>query len=637
MDPKRNIPSGRIERLEKELYSRNEVPVVNNPKPAFGERDLNVPTSWGQPKTFDYTIDPMARRQSNSFFNKFFLVSSIVFLGALSIALYIFFGGVNMISSNNLDVSIIAPSSISSGEELVIGLTIINENRADLDGVTLFVDYPEGSQEIGSEKNLLHDRIDLGSIKRGSSKEYSLRSTVFGEKDELKDYKFKIEYRVKGSNATFSKEKNYTVSIASAPILMNVSYPKEINSGQEVKFKINFTSNSSVVLKNTLVKIDYPYGFTYKTSSIKPLSNNSVWNIGDMADGDKKVLEMTGVLFGQNQEDKTFRITVGTQSKDTSKDFEADLVDQDATIGIRKSFFGLTLSSGDQGKLRIGNSSSVYIKWQNTLPDKVLNARITATVSGNAFDRSKVNVGNNGYYRSIDNTVVWDKNSSGNLGQLLPGDQGEFSFGIGSLSDSAQIKLLKNPHIDVHVVMTGDRSSSDGETISSESDLELRILSTVNFVSKSLRNTGPFSNTGPLPPRADKESTYTVTWTVTNTTNDISNASVVAKLPIGVFWKNEISPASEKVNFDPDTRIVTWNIGNISSGAGFTSSPESVSFKVGIMPSLSQIRSAPELVSQANFTGKDVYVDVPTTVTAGAVTTYTSDPGFSTSDAEVLP
>src|SRR4029077_18207755 len=101
------------------------------------------------------------------------------------------------------------------------------------------------------------------------------------------------------------------------------------------------TSNSSVVIKNSLIKIDYPYGFTYQSSNIGPLRDNSVWNLGDLKDGDKKKLIVTGVMLGQDLEDRSFRFSAGTQSSSNPPDFDTALVESTITIGIRKSFFNL--------------------------------------------------------------------------------------------------------------------------------------------------------------------------------------------------------------------------------------------------------------------------------------------------------
>ncbi|MFZ2523559.1 MAG: hypothetical protein WAW92_04210 [Minisyncoccia bacterium] len=636
MNPDKNsMENSRIEKLKKALYSRNVDILPKEERSTFESRETNAPAGWGAPKSFEYTVDPMTTKRNNSFFNKFLLVSSIIFFISLGTALFIFYGGLNMISSNNLDVRIVAPSSVSSGEELPIGLTIINGNRTDLEDVYLIVDYPEGAQSITSGKPLIYDRISLGTIAKGDSTEYSLRSVLFGEKDIIKDFSFKIEYKVKGSNATFTKEKLYSLSIGSSPILVSINYPKETNSGQEIKFVINMTSNSAVSLKNTLVRIDYPYGFTYKSSNIKPFRDNSVWNIGDLKDGEKKILEISGVLLGQNEEDKTFKITAGTQSQDSSKEFEAELVNQDVTIGIRKSFFDLAMDVDNRNSIKIGDSATVLVRWRNTLPDKILNARIEASISGNILDRNKVNIGGGGYYQSVDNLLVWNKNNNEDLIQILPAEGNQVSFSITSLTDPQTVIQTKNPHLDVHVKISGDRSGTDTSVVTSEGDIIIKILSTLSITAKSFRNVGPFTNIGPVPPRADKETTYTVTWTVSNTTNDLSNVTAEATLKEGVIWKGDVSPLSEKVKYDPDSRIITWNVGSVSPGVGYYTSPRTVSFRVGIVPSINQIGSTPELLSLTKITATDTYVGAPVSDTYKAVTTQFSDATYRSTDSVV--
>lgn len=619
-----------IERLKRTLYSRNEELVPKEKRtPVEPRGENNVPTDWGKPKSFDLVTDSMMMtRKNNTFFKKFLIGSITFFLLALGIALFIFFGGVNMISSNNLDVKIVSPSSISSGEELDMGLTIVNGNRTDLEEVSLFVDYPQGSEAVGEvNKVLTHEKIDLGKIAKGGNADYTLRTLLFGEKDVIKTFIFRIEYKVKGSNAVFSKEKTYDVSIGSSPLLLNVDYPKEVNSGQTIQMTVDITSNSPVVMKNTLIHIDYPYGFTYKTSNIKPLRDNSVWNIGDLKNGDKKSLVITGVLVGQNMEDRSFRVTTGTENEN-SKDFTTALAETLATIGIRKSFFDLAVVSANGGNTSSsGQSIPIVVKWQNTLPDKIINSHIEATIFGSGFDRNSVTIGNGGYYRSVDNTVAWDRNTTSGLTEILPGDSGQVSFTPISLSETI-LRSVKNPHIDIHVVMTGDRSGTESGQVSSTADFTVKIASTLVLGAKSYKSIGPFTNIGPIPPRADKESTYTINWVLTNTSNDLKDTVLSATLPAGVMWKAEISPATEKITYSPETRVVSWNAGSISAGTGFSNSPRQVYFKVGITPSVNQIGQIAPLLSQTNIEAIDTYTGTTLRSTAGVITTQYSDPGF---------
>lgn len=621
-----------IERLKRTLYSRNENIIPKEKRTPVSGREIDVPKDWGATASFDISNETMTKH-NNSFFNKFFIGSTVFFLVALGLAVFIFFGGLNMISSNNLDIKIVAPSSVSSGEELVMGLSVVNSNRTDLENVVFFIDYPDGATSVGEGEPLTREKIDLGTISSGESKNHTVRAILSGEKESIKSFKFRIEYKVKNSNATFSKEKTYEVIINSSPIILNISYPKEINSGQNITLVIDLTSNSNVVLKNSLIKIEYPYGFTYTDSNIKPLRDNSVWNIGDLKDGDKKTLSITGVLVGQNLEDRTFNISAGTPKPGETSDFDVPLATGLATVGIRKTFFDLNVVVSPTSSF--GQTLSVGIKWQNILPDKILNTRISANISGSVFDRTTIRPNNGGFFRSTDNTIVWDKNSTSNLAIFSPGDSGEVSFSLYSLSNSIQTRSIKNPHINITVKLVGDRSGTETSTISSEEIVTVKFPSIVTFGAKAFRKIGPFSNTGSIPPKADKESTYTVTWTITNANNDLKDSVVTAILPAGVEWKGEISPGSERISFDPEKRIVTWNIGNISLGTGFTYSPKTASFKVGITPSVSQIGLAPNLVTGIKLFSIDTYTNTQIVIESQPVSTLFSDPGYVHTDSLV--
>lgn len=616
-----------IERLKRTLYSRNEDVVPKEKRTPVAPHENDAPTSWGTKPSFELQPE-MAHTKNNSFFNKFLIGSLGFFVVSLAIALFIFFGGVNMISSNNLDIKIIAPSSTASGEELSVGLSILNANNSDIESVNLFVEYPEGSESVIDGKDLTRERVALNTIAKGQTKDYSVRAVLFGEKDSSKVFTFKLEYKVKGSNAVFSKERTYEVLIGSSPILLDVTYPTAVNSGQEMSLVVDITSNSAVPMKNVIVKVEYPYGFTYKDSNIKPVRDNSVWNIGDLKDGDKKTLTIKGSILGQNLEDRSFKISAGTESASTPKDFDTTLVAELITIGIRKSFFDLAIKSEVGEVATVGESIPVKIDWTNTLTDKVVDARIEAKISGNIIDRNRVSVGSEGFYRSVDNVIIWDKNSKNSLSSIFPGDSEAVSFSVASLTNSAQIRSIKNPYINIHVTMTGERSGNNIESVTSEGDLMIKIASQVEVSAKAYRNIGPFNNTGPIPPKADKESTYTVTWTITNTTNNLKDAVVYTTLPAGIVWKAETSPSSESVIFDPSTRIVSWEAGNVTAGAGFAYSPKTVSFKVGITPSLNQVGTMPFLTGTIDAEVMDTHTEKLMKLNIPAVSTRFFDPSY---------
>ena len=160
-------------------------------------------------------------------------------------------------------------------------------------------------------------------------------------------------------------------------------------------------------------------------------------------------MTITGTLIGQNLEDRSFKVSVGTQKSSIDEDFDIALASNIVTVGIRKSFFDLTVTS--ESVSVIGRSIPVTIKWENILPDKILNTNITAVLSGNILDRNSVRVNNGGFYRSVDDTIVWDKNSTENLASISPGDYNSVSFSLSSLFDINRVRSIKNPNIVINI------------------------------------------------------------------------------------------------------------------------------------------------------------------------------------------
>ena len=124
---------------------------------------------------------------------------------------------------------------------------------------------------------------------------------------------------------------------------------------------------------------------------------------------------------------------------------------------------------------------------------------------------------------------------------------------------------------------------------------------------KTLYNDGPFSNTGPIPPKVDKPTTYTISWAVSNSSNDLRNASVSGTLPLGVSWVGLTSPAKETVLYDDATRKVTWNLGDVKAGVGIDTPARTAYFQISLTPSLPDVESLVTLVRGNAFQGVDTW------------------------------
>lgn len=102
-----------------------------------------------------------------------------------------------------------------------------------------------------------------------------------------------------------------------------------------------------------------------------------------------------------------------------------------------------------------------------------------------------------------------------------------------------------------------------------------------------------------------------------------------ATLPNYVDWTSQIDPASSQVSFDTLTRTVSWKIGDILSGAGYSSPAKQVFFQVAVNPSVGQIGTTPIVIKDQSVTGTDGLTGEISRVGAGNLDVkIEQDPGY---------
>ena len=307
----------RIEELKKSLYSRVAPDIRTKRRLRFQKQEVDVQTDWDHPQEIqeDVELNKKYKDTSMSFLTKLLIFSVIVFVAAIGIGAYLLFNGSNIVSANNIDININAPVSVAGGEPISFDVQVFNKNNVKLETVDLSVDYPAGTADPSdTSKELKGFRELIPDIDPNGVGQKTLQAVVYGEENSKKEIKVTVEYRVKGSNAIFQKEKTFDILISSSPLSLNVSSFKEVNSGQEFELTVTMTSNSKEVIKNLLLKAVYPFGFAYISSDTKTLGDTTTWKIGDIPPGAKKTIKIKGKLEGQDDETRVFRFNTGAQS-----------------------------------------------------------------------------------------------------------------------------------------------------------------------------------------------------------------------------------------------------------------------------------------------------------------------------------
>lgn len=633
----------RIDNLERDLYSRDAQPVTINKRPELTPREKRGEYGWKESEGLPEEVEEANEHdKKGNMITKIFMASVVFFLIAAGIAAYIILGGVNVISTKNVDISVRGPVAVAAGEELSLDVIVKNNNNSSIDSGTLYVEYPDGTKTAQDlTRDLTRDQVDVEQIpSSGGTVTKTVKAVLFGEKDSVKQIKITLDYKTRGSNAIFYKEKTYDITIKSAPVLMTVQVPQEVNSGQEIAINIEVASNSNTLIQDLLVRAEYPFGFTYTSATPAPAFDNNVWSLGDFNQNAKKTIVVRGRMTGQNDEERTFRFMTGTASVTDEKNIATAYISTQQSLFIKKPFIGLNVQLGrsENSIVSIGDTVVGNLTWTNNLPIAISDAKIQIKVSGKALDRTHVSGGPTGFYSSNNNTITWDKNSLSALRTINPGDQGTVTFSLPTLKSSNQL-LSQGRNLDViaDVVMTGTRVQ-DGvpQQVQSSGTAKAKISTNLVPNSQALYSIGPFTNRGPMPPKAEQETFYTIVLNLSNSFNDVANASITTELPPYVRWTGNTSPANEQISYNESTRKIVWSVPDLRAGVGYTSAAREVAFQVGFLPSLSQVGTTPDLTKLLYVSGTDRFTGSKVETERPALNIrLNTDPGFDDDDDKV--
>jgi hypothetical protein len=630
----------KIAALERELYSKDFKPQkmedVLRPK-----ESPEVNSSWDTVADDTPSLkNPMVYTEKrNVFAKKFALASGGFFIVAAVITGAVILGGSNIISGENITIETKAPLAVSGGEPFETKFVVTNGNKVSVEKATLFLEYPVGFYSTTDKTPLPRASKDLGVILAGQSITESVSALLYGEENSQKEVRVTLEYQMAGSNATIKKQTTYAIKISSSPVILKLDAPKEVSSGQEIEFTVNIDSNTPRTLGNMILSAEYPAGFTFRSAEPAPTYSTNVWLLGAFSAQTKRVVKIRGVLEGQETEQKVIRMSVGTQ--DVTDDRTLGVVYNTAleTLSIKKPALGIdVVIDGDHSTehaIAFGKGARVEIFWQNNNPTKVTDAVIEVKLLGPALNRYSVSPSGGGFYRSSDDTIVWEKTGNTDLATVDTGAKGSVSFNFSPISFGVDaVRMIKNPQITLEIKAHARRASqaNGNEDVTTFATRNVKVDTDLRLSSQALYFSGPFKNTGPLPPKADTRTTYTIKWSVRDSSNSVSGVLVKATLPQYVTWKGSVSPIGEDVSFSKVNSEIVWNVGRIASGGA-----REVAFQVSLLPSLSQLGTSPVIVGDSVLGATDDFTKTILGDHRPSLNTYLSaDPSFGQNQGSVV-
>lgn len=623
-----------IDEMRKRLYDRGS-DIEKSVRHQLSDNPVDISRDWAtkgqsKPHTTDLrtgivtsaeqTKDEIPEEKPKRHYRKFILIGSLlifIFVAGIS-SLFLYFGG-NQISSDNIQIALEGPSQIGGGEVVPLQVTISNQNSVAIESATLILKYPTGTRSAGdSPRNLFEERIPMEDLAPGEVKNVPVRIVIFGEENAEKAVDATIEYRINGSNGMFYKDaKSLAVRISSSPLVLRVESVEKVASGQLIDVTLTAVSNASSPLNDLLITASYPNGFTYETSSPEPVFGQNVWRINELLPEQSATIKLKGIVSGLTEE--TFRINfdVGPANPDNQYLVGATLAQARADFIIERPFIDVAIViDGDKDRsvtLSEGKKSVVDVNITNTLDEIVYDMTVEVVPGGNALTENSI-TSTGGFYDSNSGTVRWEVANNASFDKVLPGDSRSLKFEV------APAKNLSTASFDLVVNVYARRvaESSALETLIGTIRAEAKYSSSVNIASQVGRNSGQYTDTGPVPPKVGETTTYTVTLIAEAGANDMTNAVVETSLPLYVNWLDAYE-GEGTVTYNSVSKKIQWAIGEIPSGRR-----KELALQVSILPSTSQVGLPPILLNKQLIRANDRFSGELLQDEAPAVTTELS-------------
>ena len=534
----------------------------------------------------------------------------LIFIVVILIGAVLWYYQKNIYSKEALKLEILGPETCGGGEEVEYTLKYKNNGDARLEEPELIFEYAEGSLPIDRDSSRVV--IPLEDIYPGQEQILTFKARVFGQEEETKTTKAILSYRPKNLKPFYESESTHSIRIEDVALTFVFDLPSKVSSEKQADFSLNYFSSLDYPLSDLGIKIEYPRQFEFLSAKPNGIENNE-WQINTLNKSEGGRIDISGKIYGDIGEQKIFKAQFGIWIKDKFvilKEITRGVEIVKPRLIVDQRINGLSEYIATPGELL-----HYEIIFRNIGSEFFEKLFLVSELEG-PFDFETLNL-SNGRVNVNDESILWDWRDVSGLRFLGPGEEGRVEFWIA-------LKDEKEDGVDY-----GNESYLKNKVALSQIQEEFitKLNSKLEIAQKGYYQGDVFNNFGPMPPRVDEKTAYTIIWQAKNYYNNVDGVKVSAVLPVGVNLTSNIFPEEEKDNFTYDSvsREIVWQVGDLEAGAGYSSPQKSIAFQVEFKPIENQRGLVATLINKAKISGNDQFTEIGLESTALAVDTTLPD------------
>jgi hypothetical protein len=524
-------------------------------------------------------------------------------------------------------VTITAPDQILIGDPFVISIAVQNTSDVVLKNVKLDLTVPSNVSIVGESQSQTTDSFSIGDIATGTM--VTQTSTLIATSGVGTTALLTVR-AASGENqaaqAQFQTNGSLKISVGDPAIGLSVSAPESAIVGSPIGITLAYVNNSPDTIGDVRVVLDTPPAFAFGASSTG-VGNGESWDVGALAPRARGTVTAYGMLTSAAATTYGFAgsVVIATNSN------EYAIIGPTANVELHQPPLSLEITANGSSSYvaTLGDFLSYTIHYANHASVALQGVTVRAKLTGSMFDLATVD--GNGSFDSRNNIFSWSSSAVPALASVPPGASGDLAlrvrllrnFPISRASDKNFIVRVDGT-VASPTILPGVVATSTAFVVSATT----KVAGGIAISSRGYHVDGASKivNAGPYPPIVNRETQYTIHWTVTDSADDLQNVVLSADLPTGiVFTGNVTSNVSTTPQYNSTTGIVTWTIPAIPATAGIVVRAREAVFQIAATPAVNQVGESFALLGETSAQATDIFTGLPVVSTADAITTTLPD------------
>jgi len=580
------------------------------------------------------------------------LVILVLLLSLLGVSFLIFKAYQNLkdapiSDSSHVNLEIIGPKEIISGELLEYKVILKNKSQLQVNNVEINARFPASfapkefnplpKNDPSKNTNIRSQQYfwQFPKILPGAEEEIIIQGQIFGELSSKQIITISSHYQPENFSSDFKTSKSLETEIIDTLVSLEINAPKEIVDGAEVEYQIKISeskkSSSTSSPEGLKVFIEYPSDFTLKDVSPKPNQEEeqNFWLIDSLEA--EKIITITGSLAGQSGEYKELLVQVGYYINDefqiqAGESFITIIIKPELSLNLKINNLAVdsfssnwtdevsySLTFANNGEIELSDiilglnfSGDDILNWLSVDCQRKEDCDFLLTTSPDGSIK----------------TLIWTRAKLPKLETLSPGQSDTINLRF-NLKDSPPNGVGENPHATLKAE-ADYKTHGLKESLKVESnEVATKVKTKITLDAEARYYTDEYLKigSGPLPPLVGAPTSFRIFWQLGPVSNNLKNIKVQTTLPENVSWTDKTQALAGQLEYNPFNRQVTWLIPNLKANE---SAKSRVNFEISATPTINQVGEYLTLT-------KETILDATDSFTGDSISAYS---GYLTSELE---